>query len=391
MTVVASDTSDAKKAPKPRARGSGSPLGPAWILIPVYLEPGFAANAGHHVVLPGLHLRPVSPEASKRVQQDLRLTFAPRCLIELEPEPFEAAARERLEPSRCYVPMALSGADEGRAFVEGLSVAKWITTGLVLTKSFAFVVGPVYRLRHHTNHVHAQKLAPTKWSQPDLIGVADYRFAGMPQPDLSVPFDFDQFQGFVCLLEPYFRPGVFRMDRLAVALTSLWNSLCTVFPDQAYTSLSVAVEALVSTQPDGEISHQLAERIACLLATPESKPIQIYRRVKRLYGTRSDIVHGRGLDKEDRKKLRNLAKKNVRAVPKDYPLRMHPLDSAVPINDLRDLTGITIDTIQEFLAFDPLREAIQEHDDDKVNRIFLEMLLGWEVPEYEPRPTSREP
>jgi hypothetical protein len=113
--------------------------------------------------------------------------------------------------------------------------------------------------------------------------------------------------------------------------------------------------------------------------------------VKRLYGTRSDIVHGRGLDKEDRKKLRNLAKKNVRAVPKDYPLRMHPLDSAVPVDDLRDLTGIAIDTIQEFLAFDPLREAVQEHDDDKVNRIFLEMLLGWEVPEYEPRPTSQEP
>ncbi|TAJ16489.1 MAG: hypothetical protein EPO68_11000 [Planctomycetota bacterium] len=54
---------------------------------------------------------------------------------------------------------------------------------------------------------------------------------------------------------------------------------------------ATAMEALVATS-NGELAHQLAERMAVLLEHTAEKRQAVYRQVKRLYAFRSRIVHG---------------------------------------------------------------------------------------------------
>ena len=50
-------------------------------------------------------------------------------------------------------------------------------------------------------------------------------------------------------------------------------------------------EAVLSTD-NNEITHQIAERTAYLLEKGEDQRHETYRRMKRLYNTRSRVVHG---------------------------------------------------------------------------------------------------
>jgi hypothetical protein len=52
-----------------------------------------------------------------------------------------------------------------------------------------------------------------------------------------------------------------------------------------------ALEALVSSSST-EVTHQVSERIACLLEPPGSDRIDDYKRIKQAYGFRSKVVHG---------------------------------------------------------------------------------------------------
>ena len=65
-----------------------------------------------------------------------------------------------------------------------------------------------------------------------------------------------------------------------------------------------ALECLFCEE-SGEIAHQLAERVACYLASDGSARLILYREVKEAYGVRSRVVHGDTL--KDRK-LENLAR-----------------------------------------------------------------------------------
>jgi hypothetical protein len=201
----------------------------------------------------------------------------------------------------------------------------------------------------------------------------------MPPVDVSTPFDVSELQAIARTIESYFRPQSFRVDRLAVALSSLWASFVTERAEQCYVSLTVVVESLLSTQ-EMEITHQLAERLAVLLATPTLRPIDIYRRAKRLYGTRSNIVHGRGMSKDDQRKVARLAKNGTASpVPDDFALHMHPMSTRVPLEDLQDLTALCIRLVRAFVLNDDLRMIVQTHDDQKLDEFFLDLLLGWVV------------
>ena len=59
-----------------------------------------------------------------------------------------------------------------------------------------------------------------------------------------------------------------------------------------------AFEAFFSTSIE-ELSHQLAERIAVLLASDSAMRISLYKSVKAIYGIRSKVVHGALLKKRE--------------------------------------------------------------------------------------------
>lgn len=50
-------------------------------------------------------------------------------------------------------------------------------------------------------------------------------------------------------------------------------------------------EALVSTNST-ELAHQVSERVAVLIGDDSSEALDIYRNLKKAYGTRSKLVHG---------------------------------------------------------------------------------------------------
>ena len=316
-------------------------------------------------------------EQQKGLREKWGLPFTPTCLIQVDAEEYEAGARERLEPSGLYQSTRIPSFEidgkpvEPGTFVSGAIVARWLLTSLVLTKAFWFEYGPVLRI---ANGQPVMETMPMSESRRPVEGVHIYRRHTLPIPD-DKPFSTPLFIAIATLTEGYFRPVGSRMDRIAVAMASLWSSLCTPYPEQAYVSLSVALEALLSTQ-NSEVTHQLAERVAVLLGTEAQKPSDLYRRVKRLYGTRSDIVHGRGVSNDAKNKIGKLAKKDRAPVPGDYELYLHPVGTLVPMEELRDLTDLCVQLIRANILDDLLRRSIQRHDDSTLDRIYLDLLLG---------------
>lgn len=65
-----------------------------------------------------------------------------------------------------------------------------------------------------------------------------------------------------------------------------------------------ALEALVSTAQQ-ELSHQVSERVAVLLALRGEDRLKMYRLVKQAYGYRSKTVHGASFKEADMNKLRD--------------------------------------------------------------------------------------
>ena len=59
-----------------------------------------------------------------------------------------------------------------------------------------------------------------------------------------------------------------------------------------------AFEALFASST-GELTHQLAERVACFLEPPGEARVQIFKTFKLAYGFRSRIAHGGTVVKKD--------------------------------------------------------------------------------------------
>jgi Apea-like HEPN len=108
---------------------------------------------------------------------------------------------------------------------------------------------------------------------------------------VSGPIELDELNKIATIIEPYYRPFVWRHDPVSVALSCFWAFLFSRFPDQAYISLITILETLLSTGTD-EIAHQIAERAAVLLGDNAGGRLEIYQKIKKLYRLRSRIAHG---------------------------------------------------------------------------------------------------
>lgn len=144
------------------------------------------------------------------------------------------------------------------------------------------------------------------------------------------------------LLDPYYRSGTWRWDRLSVALGYFWSALTTTHGELAFAAMSMALEALCDPGKN-EIAHQLAERCAILATRKTADRLETYKEVKSLYGIRSQVVHGRpreikngSTSKEWSKHLFVSAKQT--AIPGADLLRMLNLTSDVLTGDLENKT-----------------------------------------------------
>jgi hypothetical protein len=249
-------------------------------------------------ILPGLTLERMNdswrtyfkwPEHAK--------TFSGNYAVVMEPSKFEAAARKRLAG-------VLKFADAPARFTitNTRPVARMVVLAILMQKCTGVRFGGEYSFIL-SDRSSSKTL---KWKGRRYLGGA---YGHMPEqttdigrapvqpkpPTSSVTTDI------VTLLEPYHRFLEIKANRLAVAIRSAWTGFFTPFMEQAFLSWTVVLEALVST-PDQEISHQISERVARLLGRTERERIDLYRETKRLYGTRSRIVHGAGIPKKRRQK-----------------------------------------------------------------------------------------
>jgi len=158
------------------------------------------------------------------------------------------------------------------------------------------------------------------------------------------------------LMQEYFQNDKIRVDRISVALHALWASLNTEDWRQAYISRTVILEAILSTG-NQEITHQMAERVALILGGDCGKPLDIYNIVKKLYGIRSDIVHGRHMKKR--------------------PVIAYAQGSA--IEELHQLTNMSRLILHHIILNDKMRKKLQdtsEKSEKRLHEYFLELQFG---------------
>lgn len=166
-------------------------------------------------------------------------------------------------------------------------------------------------------------------------------------------------------LDPYYRSGVWWVDRLSAALGYLWSSLTTSHPELAFSGMCMALEALVTTGQT-EITHTLAERCAILSRTKHVDRVTMYQEVKQLYSLRSKIVHGRSASGKGTITMESLS--------------ITAKHSMVPRSMLFRMLSATIDVINSVLSSRGLLTVLQTRRSEgkaseAIDAFFQSMLL----------------
>ena len=93
-------------------------------------------------------------------------------------------------------------------------------------------------------------------------------------------------------VSPPLTPGTAgAVNRLSRAFYFLQGARSMADLPHKVTYYCTSFEALVSTH-SSELAHQVSERVAVLISEDPSEALEIYRNLKKAYGTRSKLIHG---------------------------------------------------------------------------------------------------
>lgn len=116
--------------------------------------------------------------------------------------------------------------------------------------------------------------------------------------------DLEKTSYYVCAL----RKAYARKSRLRSAIALSFQGCASHRWHSAYLCFAAALETLLTYSEDWGLTRRLAKSFACLLSTGKDERDAHYRDFMRLYGIRSDIVHGRAyVHDEAPQNLTNLA------------------------------------------------------------------------------------
>jgi hypothetical protein len=335
--------------------------------MPLALHPALRVETTPPLIVPGISLYSLDEDdiTSKRFGALPNLPFNPNALLRINAEEYEEGARARLEPKGVYRASPVIG--EKEVFVSARVMARWIFTSVLLCYPVNVTFGGHYRTR-----VSASTGEESTVSAGSL-GLERARFFPAQQNPVSI--NIALVSATTLRVEEYFRVSPLRMDRIAVALSTFWTSAFAQYPEQTFLGFCTVLESLLSTQAQ-EVTHQLAERASLVLRGMGADPVDIYKMVKKLYGTRSDIVHGRGAKKADLKTIKKRQRAKSSLSLSDVDLLLHPMSRMLPGGELRNLTGVTASIFRGIIHFDKLYDALREGDDQILDAVFLRALLG---------------
>ncbi len=243
------------------------------------------------------------------------------------------------------------------------NITKCIIMSLVITQPCHIDIGNAYLFRiaknrsGHTNRCSgAMRMSVPLGSNvfPTLSTSAIYQ-------ELAPRVNRNNIRRLASILEEYYRSIYWRSDRIAVALNGFWTALRLTDLAQLFLSMTIVLEALLSTS-NQEVTHQIAERAAILLAKNGTERCNIYKKIKKLYGVRSKIVHGNAISKKRKFMTRE-------------SLIISAKLSSVPVSEIKALIGIASKLLRTVLHNQSLVSIMQTRKNEKLNDFFLELLF----------------
>lgn len=329
------------------------------VCIPLFIYPHLHFQAETIEIIEGVNLRAIAldemNETKKAFQHhDLRNKIPLTHFICIDRPDYLSAVKKRIIKSGSDLPEFIH--------IEQYSIVKQTLLSIFLVAPIGFQVdaGGSIKLKSADGERTYQG---NGWSKGWLYEVLDQNqqaivSCGLREEALNI----NQVREIAHLLDPYFRAGVWWQDRMAASLAHLLDAICCNSTTLTFLSLTSAIEALVNSSKN-EITHQIGERVAILCGKTKEGRLDIYHNVKKLYNTRSTLVHGQA------HKMKGLVTMNS--------LLVSPKLSVVPIDDLRDLFRITILTIRESLRNEDLINIYESsRDEAKVNKKLTEFFIS---------------
>ena len=206
---------------------------------------------------------------------------------------------------------------------------------------------PVFDRSYNTRHVWRKPRNPVE----DAVFDPDAYFAAR--------LDMVAVREYCELLERYFRPTNWHSGRVAVAVGAFLSYVLGADSGQGYLALTTVFEALLSTDKT-EITHQISERVAFMLESTEDGRYALYVRMKKLYDTRSRLVHG---DIENKRGVITLDR-----------LRLDAKMTVVPDQDYLDIFDLCLCLFRRVLKDDTLLALLERKDSSKaLNEYYLRL------------------
>ena len=250
-------------------------------------------------LLPGLWLEKINKEIRQKIiefefQHSLHKNYKPNYAIRIENDKYTKGLVTRLSEEGKTIPKAPKTVDP--ILAEAKHLAELITISLILQKGFGFYFSNSYSFEKNTSgkkrfayQLLCVDLNQTQECLRPLLSTFPLR--------KSQKINRKMLASTIVILERYFRPFTWSVDRLSVALSNFWNAIIANNLAQSFLNLTIMLECLLSTTRN-EITHIISERAAILLGKSATHRMDIYRDFKLIYSQRSKIVHGDGVPKK---------------------------------------------------------------------------------------------
>jgi Apea-like HEPN len=267
------------------------------IWFPCYLQPISVFNFGQWEVRPGLTAGPIL--ASEKAVWDsvskspFKESFEPNFLVRIDKDIFEKAVIERLRGQSHDIDRWLEEIPpELRDDLPWIpdDLFRWIIVSMSLCRTFDQIVTPAARYYFQKGDKQDELISSGCVATHAAYDRSFY--TQVPHhPGEAGPLDSIILDKVATTIELYYQPILRRHDPVSVALNSFWAFLFSRFADQAYMSLVIILEALLSTSASG-ITRQISERAATLVGQSPQDSRSIAKAIRKLYQLRSQIAHG---------------------------------------------------------------------------------------------------
>lgn len=344
-----------------------------YVCVPLYLFPNERIEFTRCEVVPGVKVQRISKALTEFVRQQNdkippghRPSFFSSHVIMIELQKHFDYLTALLGQEGRQIPkhpFEKNNIERSELYVEADSVTRHVVMPLVLTGGLQFRVGGYHTLKVNTVHKMPKYIAS---GYSHHISEGSYLQNPFSSIDAMDSTNSRLLKKTAKGLQRYYRSYSWWNDRFGIALGHFWNALCTPHLDHAFVGLSMALEAVLSTGRD-EISHRVGERVAILLENDAEKRLETYKLVKRLYGTRSRLVHGAARQTKGKLTTESLA--------------MSAKMALVPISQGKLLSHLVVAVLRALLEDRSYLSIVQNTKsegttDRKIDELFTSRVLG---------------